>query len=77
MMTPNCCTLEQARAAKPRVLAVFERLAPVVGVGITRMDGGYAVKVNLQAAPPEGTSLPESVDGVPVRVAVVGTIRAL
>jgi hypothetical protein len=77
MTAPNLCTLEQARAAKPRVVAVFKRLAPVVGVGITQMNGGYAVKVNLQAAPPQGTPLPESVDGVPVRVEVVGTIRAL
>ncbi|HKI35042.1 MAG TPA: hypothetical protein VKA46_24510 [Gemmataceae bacterium] len=77
MTTPNPCTLEQARAAKLRVLAVFQQLAPVVGVGVTRTDGGYAVKVNLQAAPPEGIALPESVDGVPVRVEVVGTIRAL
>jgi hypothetical protein len=75
MTSPNACTLEQARAAKPRVHAVFERLARVVGVGVTRVDGGYAVKVNLQAAPPEGEPLPEHVDGVPVRVEVVGTIR--
>jgi hypothetical protein len=77
MTTPNPCTLEQARAAKPRVLTVFKRLAPVVGVGITRMNGGYGVMVNLQAAPAEGTALPDQVDGVPVRVEVVGTIRAL
>lgn len=77
MADPTPCTLEQARAAKARVLAVFERLAPVVGVGVTRLNGGYAVKVNLRAAPPEGTVLPASVDGVPVRVEVVGTIRPL
>jgi hypothetical protein len=75
MTAPASCTLDQARAAKPRVLAVFERLAPVVGVGVTRLDGGYGVKVNLQAAPPEGTALPGTVDGVPVRVEVVGTLR--
>jgi hypothetical protein len=56
------------------VQAVFERLAPVVGVGVTRIDGGYGVKVNLRAPPPEG-QIPESVDGVPVRVEVVGAIR--
>jgi hypothetical protein len=33
MSNPACCTLEQARAAKSRVLALFEHLAPVVGVG--------------------------------------------
>jgi hypothetical protein len=77
METPNTCTLEQARAAKPRVLTVFEQLAPVVGVGITWVNGGYGVMVNLRAAPPEGTALPDQVDGVPVHVEVVGTIRAL
>jgi hypothetical protein len=77
MTTSNGCTLEQARTAKPRVREVFERLASVVGVGVTRVDSGYGVKVNLRAAPPEGTPLPGSVDGVPVRVEVVGTIRPL
>jgi hypothetical protein len=59
------------------VLAVFQALVPVVGVGITRADHGYAVKVNLQAPPPEGTTLPDVVDGVPVRVEVVGAVRKL
>ncbi len=77
MTIPNLSTLQEARAAKPHVLAVFESLAPVAGVGITRLNGGYAVKVNLQAEPPAGTLLPETVDGVPVRVEVVGTIRAV
>jgi hypothetical protein len=67
--------LEQARAAKPRVLAAFEQLATVVGVGVTRVDGGYGVKVNLQASPADSGTLPSSVDGVPVRVEVVGTIH--
>jgi hypothetical protein len=66
--------LVQARAAKPRVLAVFERLAPVVGVGVMRVGDGYGVKVNLQVAPPDLKTLPKMVDGVPVSVEVVGTI---
>lgn len=75
MTAPTPCTLEQARAAKSRVLDLFARLVPVVGVGVTRVDGGYGVKVNLQAQPPSGVTLPGDVDGVPVRVEVVGTIR--
>jgi hypothetical protein len=68
-------TLEQARAAKEEALALFSRFARVVGVGITRVGSGYAVKVNL-ASPPDATvQLPASVQGVPVRVEVVGTIR--
>src|SRR5258708_3148001 len=43
------CTLAEARAAKPRALAVFSELADVVGVGITRVGNGYGIKVNLSA----------------------------
>ncbi len=55
----------------------FRRLAKVVGVGITQIDGGYGIKVNLGQPPPPGVRLPEAVDGVPVHVEVVGTIRKL
>jgi hypothetical protein len=68
-------TLDEARAAKPKALAAFSRDASVVGVGITRVEGGYGLKVNLVEPPSPGVTLPESVDGVPVRVEVVGTIR--
>lgn len=71
----NPTTLEKARAAKTRALDVFRREATVVGVGITRIDGGYGVKVNLQSPPGPGAKLPESIDDVPVRVEVVGQIR--
>jgi hypothetical protein len=68
-------TLAEARAAKPRALEVFSRLAPVVGVGVTRVGDGYGVKVNLRASPPPGVDLPAAVDGVPVQVEVVGSIH--
>lgn len=71
-MSQHRYTLEEVRAVKPRALAVFEALAPVVGLGITRVGDGYGLKVNLQTAPPVGTALPTDVDGVPVRVEVVG-----
>jgi len=70
-------TLDEARAAKPRALAVFKSLATVVGVGITRVENGYGLKVNLLAAPPADALLPTEVDGVPVRLEVVGRIRPL
>jgi hypothetical protein len=68
-------TLEAARAAKPAARRTFAALAEVVGVGITRVGDGYGVKVNLRAAPAEGVELPGEVEGVPVRVEVVGAIR--
>ena len=68
-------TLEAARAAKAQALRVFAPLAKVVGVGITRIGGGYGLKVNLQQQPASGVALPSEVDGVPVRIEVVGPIK--
>ncbi|HEX4610678.1 MAG TPA: hypothetical protein VH092_20980 [Urbifossiella sp.] len=76
MADPHTHTLDEARAAKARALAVFEPLAAVVGVGITRVGSGYGLKVNLAAAPPANTALPTEVDGVPVRLEVVGRPQA-
>ena len=72
-MNPH--TVEEARAAKKRAMDVFKGLGTVVGVGITKIDGGYALKVNLREQPKRSVTLPDSVDGVPVRVEVVGPIR--
>ena len=33
-----------------------------------------ALKVNLREAPGQGADLPKSVDGVPVRVEIVGSV---
>lgn len=71
----GACTLEAVRAAKPAALGVFERMAEVVGVGITRIGKGYGLKVNLGGEPAAGISLPQEARGVPVRIEVVGTIR--
>jgi hypothetical protein len=68
-------TLARARAAKAAALRQFEDLGTVVGVGLTRIDGEYAVKVNLREPLAEGIELPGEIDGVPVQVEVVGTIR--
>jgi hypothetical protein len=71
----HTCTLDEARKAKSRALAIFAPLASVVGVGITRIGDGYGLKVNLEAKPPADTPLPDDVDGVPVQVEVVGRPR--
>jgi hypothetical protein len=70
-------TLEQARAAKAAALRHFESVGTVVGVGVTRIAGDYAVKVNLSEPLAEGTELPAEIDGVPVHVEIVGPIRKL
>ncbi len=71
----NSASLGDVRADKPRALAVFSKLADVVGVGITTIDSGYGLKVNLKALPKSPIKLPTHVDGVPVKVEVVSTIR--
>jgi hypothetical protein len=71
----NHTTLDEARAAQAKVLATFADDRSVVGVGITRVGEGYAVKLNLQSPPAPDAKLPQDVDGVPVKVEVVGTIR--
>ncbi len=66
-------TLSQARAAKAKVAELMKDSDAVNGVGITRQGAGYAVKLNL--ARPAGTdALPSRVDGVPVKVEIVGEI---
>lgn len=64
--------MAEARTAKPKLLALVERLEGVRGIGITRAGDGYALKLNLARG---GTlEVPRDVDGVPVIVEVVGRI---
>ena len=65
---------ERARAAKEAVHRAFSRVGTVAGVGITKVGGDYAVKVNLESPLPRGSDPPDQVDGVPVKVEVVGKI---
>lgn len=68
--------LKTAQAAKPECYKVFRDLAGEVAVGITPLDGGkFGLKVNLKSPPEKGIKLPTQVQGVPVRVDVVGKIR--
>lgn len=66
-------TLEQARAAKQRAFERFDALADVVGIGITRIDGGYALKINLRTEP--DAPLPDALDNVPIQTQITGPIR--
>jgi hypothetical protein len=73
--TTNFATLDQARSAKAKAMKIFGTKAAVVGVGITQIDGGYGIKVNLREAPRPGANLPDDLDGVPVCIEVVGQLR--
>jgi hypothetical protein len=70
-------TLEEARVAKGRVKALLPELVSIAAIGIAKLDSGYGLKVNLQAEPSPGVTLPSDVDGVPVRFEVTGFIRKL
>lgn len=67
-------SLQLARDAKAKALAVFTEIAGPAAVGITRIGDRYGLKVNLVEPVPQHVALPESVDGVPVRVEVTGRI---
>ncbi len=64
-------TLEQARAAKRTLAFKIGSLPEVNGIGITRENEGYALKVNL-TRPVYAQRLPDKVEGVNVSVDVVG-----
>ena len=69
-------SLEKAQAAKRTALRRFGTNGKVVGVGITRVAGEYAIKVNLSEPVEPGAELPTEIDGVHVQIEVTGTIRA-
>jgi hypothetical protein len=66
-------TLSQARAAKAKVVELMKGSDAVNGVGIARQGAGYAVKLNL-VRPAKTDAVPSTVDGVPVKVEIVGEI---
>ena len=66
--------LEQARAAKERLRTTLQGRSDVRGIGIARAADGYQLQVNMSRDP--GSELPGAVDGVDVRVRVVGAIHA-
>ena len=67
--------LDEARAAKERAKAIFAGKTSVVGIGITRVGDRFGVKVNLDAPPATDAEFPDTIDGVPIRMKVVGPIR--
>ena len=67
-------TLEEARAAKRKAAERLARVPQVNGIGVTRVEAGYGLKVDLAEAVEPGV-IPDAVDGVPLRAEVVGRIR--
>lgn len=69
-------SLERAQAAKKAALQRFKKLPSLTGVGITRVGGGYAIRLNLSEPIEPGVKFPADIDGVPLCVEVTGTIRS-
>lgn len=69
-------TLEGAQVAKAILAAALASRPELRGIGIARLDCGFGVKVNLSRQP-EDLIVPDDVNGVPVIVDIVGTIRGL
>jgi hypothetical protein len=63
-------TIDDARAAQQRLAAMLGDVPEVNGIGITRAGDGFALKLNLTS--PAAVEIPAEVDGVSVRVDVVG-----
>ena len=67
-------TLAAARSAKDEARRKLAKIKEIVGVGLTRRGGGYAVKVNLGKSV-DTAKLPHDLNGVPLVFEVVGKVR--
>lgn len=68
-------TFKQAEIAKNLALQALQGSDFLVGVGITSVESGYGLKVNLNAPLPNGVSVPPVIQGVPVTTEIVGALR--
>ncbi len=65
-------TIAMARKAKDRVRTIAAGCAGVTGIGLAKVDGDYAVKINLRGS--EKPDVPPQVDGVRVVFERTGAI---
>jgi len=66
---------ERNAAARREAHAAFSRHGKVAGVGMTRLGGRPALKVNFVQAPRARTRMPKQIAGLPVVVNVVGEVK--
>ena len=63
----------EARAAKEKAKKLFAGAA----VGLTKLGDQEMIKVNLRDALAPDADVPESIDGIPIKIEIVGKVRAL
>lgn len=66
--------LAQAQRAQDRLLATVGEHPDVNGIGISRLDDGYVLKVNLLREVAR-SDVPTEIDGVTVCVQTTGRVR--
>ena len=66
---------ERNAAARREAHAAFSRHGRVAGVGMTRLDGRPALKVNFVRPPRERARMPKQIAGLAVVVNVVGEVK--
>ncbi|WP_407319418.1 hypothetical protein UQW22_03290 [Isoptericola halotolerans] len=71
-------TRDEARSAKSTLRETLEQVDGVCGVGLTQRGDSHdwVLQVNVQSLSAR-KDVPPDVDGVPVRVHVVGAVEAL
>jgi hypothetical protein len=67
-------TIEMARKAKDHIRDLATHFVGVTGIGLVRVGGSYAVKVNLRGEKQPG--MPPLVYGVPIVYEHTGAISA-
>jgi hypothetical protein len=68
---------DNATQAKEKTKQILASLNVDGSVGLENLGDGFGVKINLSEPPPSEINLPQDIDGVPVRVEVVGNVRKL
>jgi hypothetical protein len=72
-MAKRIVTISDARASKDLAKQRLSTIRGIVGIGLTRRELGYAVKINLDRPVKPGT-IPQELNGVPIVTEVVGHI---
>jgi len=71
-------TKQDALAARrPAMVRLKQILHQDVGVGVVPNAKGWALKINLNSAPPDDVDLPGTINGVPTKFEVVGPVKLL